>query len=61
MSVIIDGKTYDETKFSPDLQNYLTVRQEIQLSKIRQSTSKIRQSITCYCYLCRNLELDFDL
>ncbi len=23
MSVIIDGKTYDETKFSPELQNYL--------------------------------------
>ena len=37
MSVIIDVKTYDETKFSPELQNYLTVRQEIQLSKIRHN------------------------
>ena len=37
MSVIIDGKTYDETKFSPELQNYLTVRQEIQVSKIRHN------------------------
>ena len=37
MSVIIDGKTYDETKFSPELQNYLAVRQEIQLSKIRHN------------------------
>ena len=37
MSVILDGKTYDETTFSPDLQNYLTVRQEIQLSKIRHN------------------------
>ena len=27
--ITIDGKEYDETKFSPDLQNYL-VRQEIQ-------------------------------
>ena len=43
MSVIIDGKTYDETKFSPELQNYLkeiimsVVRQEIQVSKIRHN------------------------
>lgn len=35
MAVMIDGVEYDETKFSPELQNYLTVRQEIQLSKIR--------------------------
>ena len=35
MSVIIDGKTYDEKKFSAELQNYIAVRQEIQLSKIR--------------------------
>ena len=33
----IDGKEYDETQFSPELQNYLTVRQEIQLSKIRHN------------------------
>ena len=37
MSVIIDGKTYDEKNFSPELQNYLAVRQEIQLSKIRHN------------------------
>ena len=37
MSVIIDCKTYDETKFSPELQNYIAVRQEIQLSKIRHN------------------------
>ena len=34
MSVIIDGKEYDETKFSPELQNYL-VRQEIQVNATR--------------------------
>ena len=33
--MIIDGKTYDETKFSPDLLKYLTVRQAIEVSKIR--------------------------
>jgi hypothetical protein len=33
--VIIDGKNYDEKQFSPELQNYIAVRQEIQLSKIR--------------------------
>jgi len=35
MTVMIDGVEYDETKFSPELQNYIVVRQEIQLSKIR--------------------------
>jgi len=31
----IDGKEYDESKFSPELQNYLTVRQEIQVGRTR--------------------------
>jgi|TARA_R100000093_G_scaffold19277_2_gene11145 hypothetical protein len=35
--VIIDGKNYDEKMFSPELQNYLSVRQEIQLSRIRHN------------------------
>ena len=35
MAVMIDGVEYDETKFSPELQNYIVVRQDIQLSKIR--------------------------
>jgi hypothetical protein len=34
-TVMIDGKEYEMTDFSPELQNYITVRQEIQLSKIR--------------------------
>ena len=33
--ITIDGKEYDETKFSPELQNYIAVRQEIQVSKTR--------------------------
>ena len=32
-TVLIDGKEYDVTKLSPELQNYLTVRQEIQAQK----------------------------
>ena len=36
-TVIIDGKEFDVAKLSPELQNYLAVRQEIQLSKIRHN------------------------
>ncbi len=36
-TVMIDGKEFDVAKLSPELQNYLTVRQEIQLSKIRHT------------------------
>ena len=31
----IDGKEYDETQFSPELQNYIVSRQELQTSKTR--------------------------
>ena len=34
-TVMIDGKEFDVTKLSPELQNYLVVRQEIQASKVR--------------------------
>ena len=37
MTLKIDGKEYDESKFSPELQNYLTVRQEMQVSKTRHT------------------------
>ena len=36
-TVLIDGKEYEVSKLSPELQNYLTVRQEIQLSRIRHN------------------------
>ena len=36
-SVMIDGKEYDVNKLSPELQNYLVVRQEIQASKVRHN------------------------
>jgi hypothetical protein len=34
-TVMIDGKEYELASFSPELQNYIVVRQEIQLSRIR--------------------------
>ena len=36
-NVMIDGKDYDVAKLSPELQNYLVVRQEIQASKVRHN------------------------
>jgi len=34
-TVMIDGNEFDVAKLSPELQNYLVVRQEIQASKVR--------------------------
>ena len=36
-TVMIDGKEFDVAKLSPELQNYLVVRQEIQVSKVRHN------------------------
>ena len=36
-SVLIDGKSYNVESLSPELQNYLVVRQEIQASKVRHN------------------------
>ena len=36
-TVMIDGKDYNVSKLSPELQNYLVVRQEIQASKLRNT------------------------
>ena len=36
-SVLIDGKNYKVENLSPELQNYLVVRQEIQASKVRHN------------------------
>ena len=35
MAIIIDGKEYDEKKFSIKLRNYIVSRQEIEQSKVR--------------------------
>jgi hypothetical protein len=36
-TVMIDGNEFDVAKLSPELQNYLVVRQEIQASKVRHN------------------------
>ena len=33
--ITIDGKEYDEAKFSSELRNYITARQEVVVSKTR--------------------------
>ena len=35
MSITIDGKVYDESKFSVGLRNRIVARQEIEQSKVR--------------------------
>ena len=35
MSITIDGKVYDETKFSVKLRNTIVARQELEQSKVR--------------------------
>ena len=35
MAITIDGKVYDETKFSIGLRNRITARQEIEQSRVR--------------------------
>ena len=37
MAITIDGKVYDETKFSVKLRNTIVARQEIQQSKVRHN------------------------
>lgn len=37
MAITIDGKNYDESKFSVDLRNYIIARQELQTSKTRHN------------------------
>ena len=36
-TVMIDGNEFDVAKLSPELQNYLVVRQEMQASKVRHN------------------------
>ena len=35
MAIVIDGQEYDDSKFSPELRNYITSRQELQVNKTR--------------------------
>ena len=53
----IDGKTYDETKFSPELQNYLVVRQEIQVNATRHKLELEKIDVLTKHYNAKIVEL----
>ena len=55
--ITIDGKEYDETKFSPDLQNYLVVRQEIQVNATRHKLELEKIDVLTKHYNAKIVEL----
>ena len=57
MSITIDGKVYDETKFSVDLRNRITARQEIEQSKVRHDIELEKIAVLTEFYNKKILEL----
>ena len=55
--ITIDGKQYDETKFSPELQNYLVVRQEIQVNATRHKLEVEKIEVLTNHYNAKIVEL----
>ena len=55
--ITIDGKQYDETKFSPELQNYLVVRQEIQVNATRHKLGLKKIDVLTNHYNAKIVEL----
>ncbi|OUW58164.1 MAG: hypothetical protein CBD57_03290 [Candidatus Pelagibacter sp. TMED197] len=55
--ITIDGKEYDETKFSPELQNYLVVRQEIQVNATRHKLELEKIDVLTNHYNAKIVEL----
>ena len=55
--ITIDGKEYDETKFSPDLQNCLVVRQEIQVNATRHKLELEKIDVLTKHYNAKIVEL----
>ena len=55
--ITIDGKQYDETKFSPELQNYLVVRQEIQVNATRHKLELEKIEVLTNHYNAKIVEL----
>ena len=53
----LDKKEYDETKFSPDLQNYLVVRQEIQVNATRHKLELEKIDVLTKRYNAKIVEL----
>ena len=57
MSISIDGKVYDETKFSIGLRNRITARQEIEASRVRHEIELEKIQVLTEFYNKKILEL----
>ena len=57
MSITIDGKVYDETKFSIGLRNRITARQEIEASRVRHDIELEKIAVLTDFYNKKILEL----
>ena len=57
MSITIDGKVYDETKFSIGLRNRITARQEIEASRVRHDIELEKIQVLTEYYNKKILEL----
>ena len=57
MSISIDGKVYDETKFSIGLRNRITARQEIEASRVRHDIELEKIAVLTDFYNNKILEL----
>jgi len=57
MSINIDGKVYDETKFSIGLRNRITARQEIEASRVRHDIELEKIAVLTEFYNKKILEL----
>tara|TARA_B100001250_G_scaffold40296_1_gene31997 strand:- start:1192 stop:1413 length:222 start_codon:yes stop_codon:yes gene_type:complete len=57
MAISIDGKVYDETKFSIGLRNRITARQEIEASRVRHDIELEKISVLTEFYNKKILEL----
>ena len=57
MSITIDGKVYDETKFSIGLRNRITARQEIEASRVRHDIELEKIAVLTEFYNKKIVEL----
>ena len=57
MSMIIDGKVYDETKFSIGLRNRIIARQEIEASRVRHDIELEKIAVLTEFYNKKILEM----
>ena len=57
MSITIDGKVYDESKFSLGLRNRIVARQEIEQSKVRHDIELEKIAVLTEFYNKKILEL----